>query len=197
MKTLAIFIILIVNLLAEGNTIKDAYLQSYNYEKVGRYKEAIKVLAPLYQQYPKGYTLNLRLAWLFYLNKNYNDSKKYYETASLIKPYSLEPKLGLAKVYLSMYEYEKAEAIGNQILKTDYYNYYGNLYTAKALIYQKKYNLAKNIINKMLQLYPIDVTYLEQLSIIYKATNNKYLSELNRNILVVDPNNTFVKSVIK
>ena len=174
--------------------IQEAYFKSYDYEKVGRYKEAIKVLAPLYKKYPKGYTLNLRFGWLFYLNKNYNDAITYYNKAALLTPYSIEPKLGLMRVYLSIYKYQKAESIGYKILKIDFYNYYGNLYTIKALIFQKKYKSALYITKKMLSLYPTEVTFLEQLAIIYKAKNSKYLKKVYQDILVLDPNNVFVRS---
>ena len=60
--------------------IKEQYLKSYNYEQIQKYNEAIKVLAPLYKQYPKTYALNLRIGWLYYLNKNYNSAIYYYES---------------------------------------------------------------------------------------------------------------------
>ena len=178
---------------SEYNEIKNSYLKSYDYEKVGRYKEAIKVLAPLYQKYPKGYTLNLRFGWLFFLNKNYNNSIKYYEKASLLKPYSQEPKLGLMRVYLATYQYSSAEEVGNKILKIDFYNYFGNYYLVKALIFQKKYKLAQNLINKMLNIYPTDVKFLQELALIYKKTNSKYLKKVYEDILILDPNNIFVR----
>ncbi len=58
-----LLILLAVCLFAFSNKdIQNLYYKSYNYEKMGDYKDAIKVLIPLYKKYPKGYTLNLRLA---------------------------------------------------------------------------------------------------------------------------------------
>ena len=177
--------------------IKEQYFKSYDYEKMGRYEEAIKVLAPLYQQYPKGYTLNLRFGWLFFLAKKYNDAQKYYKQASLVNSYALDPRLGLIRIYLDTANFKKAEMVSYELLKIDYYNYYANLYATKALIAEKKYKIATTIIEKMLALYPTDVTYLVQLAKVYKVTNIKYLKTLYENILILDPNNVYVRSYMK
>jgi len=199
MKIFISFLLLLglVHASDEFKDIKDGYFKSYDYEQMQRYDEAIKVLAPLYKKYPKGYTLNLRYGWLFYLNKNYNDSIRYYKKASLINSYALDPKLGLIRVYLDTYSYKKAQSTAYELLKVDYYNYYANLYAIKALIAQKKYDIANKMINKMLALYPTDISYLEQLAIVYKLTNNKYLQKLYENILILDPNNILVRTNLK
>ena len=175
--------------------IKQAYAKSYIYEQIGKYEEAIKVLSPLYRKYPNGYTLNLRLGWLFYLDKKYKNSEKYYKKASLIDTYALEPRLGLVNLYLKTSSYEKAEQISAQILKKDYYNYYGNLYMSKALIGEKKYEDAIKVCKKMLALYPTDVSFLEILLISYKAINNKLYQDVYKSIMVLDPNNVLLKKI--
>jgi len=178
----------------EFEDIKSQYFKSYDYEQMQKYDEAIKVLSPLYQKYPNGYTLNLRFGWLFYLNKQYMDAIKYYKKASLINPNSLEAKLGLAKTYLETSSFKDAERECQQILKIDHYNYYANLSLIKALVGEKKYDTADEIIKKMLTIYPTDTVYLEQLAIVYKLTANPYLQQLYEDILVLDPNNVFVRS---
>jgi len=178
----------------EFKSIKSAYFKSYDYEQVGQYKEAIKTLSPLYTKYPKGYTLNLRLGWLFYLQKNYNNAMKHYKTASLINTQALEPKLGLIRVYLATYSYEEAQNVTTELLKIDYYNYYANLYMTKALIAQKKHEIAIKVSKKMLSLYPTDTLFLEQLLISYKATKSKYYKDVYESILILDPNNVLARS---
>lgn len=173
---------------------KDIYLKSYNYEYMGKYEEAIKVLAPLIKQYPKGYTLNLRLGYLFLLDKKYNNSSKYYKKASILVPSSIEPRLGLTRLKLILENYKDAQSLAYNILKIDYYNYYGNLYAINALIGQKKYDTALLIVNKMLSLYPTSILFLEKLAVIYKATNNKYLDEVYKSIKILDPNNVLVNA---
>ncbi len=199
MKYFLIILLLISfsNASSEFEEIKTQYFKSYDYEHMQKYEEAIKVLTPLYKKYPKGYTLNLRFGWLFYLDKKYNDSIKYYKEASLINPYALDPRLGLIRVYLDTYSFDKAEIVSYELLKIDYHNYYANLYVTKALIAQKKYDIATKIINKMLALYPTDISYLEQLAVVYKLTNDKYLEKLYEDILILDPNNVLVRTNLK
>jgi len=176
---------------------KEIYLKSYNYEYMGKYNEAIKVLTPLYKKYPKGYTLNLRFGYLFLLGKKYSNATKYYKEASLIAPSSIEPRLALTNIKLMLEEYEDAQTLAYNILKIDYYNYYGNLYAIDALIGQKKYDTALLITNKMLSLYPTSIVFLEKLAIIYKATNHKYLNEVYNSIKILDPNNVLVNIKFK
>jgi len=159
-----------------------------------KYEEAIKVLSPLFKKHPDDYTLNLRFGWLFFLKKKYNDSIRYYQHATLVKPYALEPKLGLARTYLTIYSFEDAENVCEHILKIDNHNYYANLYLVKALIAQKKYTLALEMVNKMLVLYPTNVTFLEQLARVYSIQKNKNLQQVYNDILTLDPNNVLVKS---
>ena len=197
----AVFLLLFSITLLFGDTsykkIKSDYLQSYDYERMGKYSEAIKVLAPLYQKYPKGYTLNLRYGWLFYLAKKYKDAQEYYHQASLLNPYALDPRLGLMRVYLATSSYADAEKVGNELLKIDFYNYYANIYITQALIAQKKYDIAQKVVSKMLALYPTDISFLELLGVIYQKTESPYLEKLYEDILILDPNNVFVQSQVR
>lgn len=196
MKIIFSLLICLSSLFANSDyeMMKAQYVKSYNYEKMGQYSEAIKALTPLYTQNPTNYTINLRFGWLFYLNKKYNDALKYYQEASLLKSDSLDPKLGMIRIYLDTGKYKEVENRSNEILKLDYYNYYTNLYLAKALVAEKKYEIALSVIQKMLTLYPTNILYLEQLAILYKETNNTYLQELYKEILLLDPNNTLISN---
>ena len=182
---------------SQTDTIQKHYYQSYHYEQLGKYDEAIKVLAPLYKKYANGYTLNLRLGWLFFQSKKYKDSLAYYQKASIVNPYAINPRLGMIRIYLQTEAYKKAESASQELLKIDYYNYYANLYIVKALMAQKKYNVALTVVRKMLSLYPASVPYLEVLAQIYKATGNKYFKQVCHDILVLDPNNTMVCNLKK
>ena len=196
-KFFLVFTLFFVSLsaLEQSENIASSYLKSYNYEQAGNYKDAIKTLLPLYRNFPKGYTLNLRLGWLFYLNKKYNNAIEHYKKASLSNTSSMEAKLGLIRVYLASYGYEKAQNLSTELLKIDYYNYYANLYISQALIAQKKYKISIKITQKMLTLYPTDIVFLQELYIAYKKTNNRYTQEIYKSIMILDPNNTLIKSL--
>ena len=187
-------IILFMIVFGFSDEIQKAYLNSYNYEKIADYKDAIKVLIPIYKKYPKGYTLNLRLGYLFYMNKKYENAIKYYKQASLSLPYSFEPKLGMMRVYLTTGEYDKVIQIGYSLMKINYYDYYVNLYTLQALKNKKNYKDALVLANKMLAIYPTNITYLVNLAKIYEVTNPKYAKEIyEKSILILDPNNVSAK----
>lgn len=197
MRYIILLILSISTIYAIDSTdIKDRYTKSYNYEKMALYGEAIKVLVPIYDKYPNGYMINIRLAWLCYLDNKAEDSITYYKKASLIKPLAIASKLGLIRIYLNRYEFKQAEALSFNILKKDYYNYYGNYYAIQALIGEKKYDIAIELIQKMLVLYPIDTLFLEQLFITYRATSSKYLKALKDDILIIDPNNILANSSV-
>jgi tetratricopeptide (TPR) repeat protein len=179
---------------AMAGEIDSIYKESYKYEKMANYKDAIKVLMPLYKKYPNGYTLNLRLGYLFSMNKDYKTAINYYKKASLILPNSFEPQLGLMKIYLLMHKYQKVTQIGFSILKFDYYNYYTNLYIINSLIAQRKYDDALKFVNKILNIYPTDVTYLTKLAQIYEIKNPAYAKKIYEDsILILDPNNIQAK----
>jgi len=191
-----LLLILSISLSLFGIDIKKAYYESYNYEKMGDYKDAIKVLIPVYNKYPNGYTLNLRLGWLFYLSKKYQNALEHYKKASAAASYSLEAKLGIMRTYLAAGDYDNALKVGDVILKTDYYNYYGNYYEISALIAKKEYETAYKLINKMLSLYPTSVLFLVQLGEIYFVKDKNKAKKIFEDILILDPNNIVAKEYL-
>ncbi len=74
--------------------IKDAYYKSYTYEKMQDYENAINALSSVLNEYQDGYTVNLRMGWLYYLKTNYANSISHYQTAIKAAPSSIEAKLG-------------------------------------------------------------------------------------------------------
>ena len=195
---LKVFVILIIfstfSIANETQFIRDAYFKSYKHESNKNYKKAIKALSALYTKYPKGYTLNLRMAYLYYLSQQYSLAIIYYKKASKIIPSSNEAKLGLTKVYLASKQYKQAQILAYSMLKTDYYSFYGNLYAIQALVAQNKNKNALQIINKMLAVFPTNISYLEELVKLYKKSNHKYLNNIYETLYILDPSNALLKS---
>lgn len=174
--------------------IQEAYYKSYNYEKLQDYENAIKAIMPVYKEYPNGYTLNLRLGWLYYLNKNYANSIFYYDNAVKIAPNAVEPKLGSLLPLLAQKRYPEAETIASQILLIDYYSYYGNLRLAYSLRMEGKFPLADKVVDKMLVLYPTDVSFLTEKALLYVAQKNMDEAiKLFSDIIILDPENVTAK----
>jgi len=197
MKKIILLINFAIFLFSQNINIKEIYLKSYNYEKMGDYQDAIKVLIPLYKKYPNGYTINLRLAYLFYLDKKYKNAINHYKISSKILPYSFEAKLGIMRVYLATQDYKRCIEIGNVILKVDFYNYYANYYYLLSLIGIKDYENALAVVNKMLRLYPTNTLFLVELGKIYHFQGKKELAKKTfEDVLILDPNNIVAKEYL-
>ncbi len=189
-------------ILADDNSaqIKKAYYQSYHYEQIENYNTAINAMLPVLAAYPKGYTVNLRLGWLYYLSNHYANSMRHYITAIKTAPDSIEARLGLILPQLAQERYSQAEQTAYQIINKDYANYYANLRLIITLRKQGKSDLALDIAKKMLAYYPSDKLFLEQLGLIYKEQGNQAKAILVfAELLILDPenvnaNNYFLKS---
>ncbi len=190
--TLLVFLLFHTNAFAlTEKEIQEAYYKSYNYEQIQDYENAIKVLSLILKKYPDGYTANLRLGWLYYLNKNYANCIHHYKNAMKTAPYSVEAKFGYTLPLMAQGKYEEVESITSKILNNDYYNFYANLRFAYALRMQKKFELAEKVTNKMLALYPTDISFLTELAEIKDARGKKESAAATfRDILILDPENT-------
>ena len=170
--------------------IKAAYYKSYKTEKGGDFKHAIADLEPVYQAYPTGYTINLRIGWLHYLDGKHANAKYHYENAIKVAPSSVDAKLGYTLPLLAQQDWAKVEAVCYQIVKVDYYDYYANLRLAFALRMQGKLDLAKEVSYKMLAIHPSDTLYLTELALDLEAVGDKKSSSaIYLDILTMDPYN--------
>jgi tetratricopeptide (TPR) repeat protein len=170
--------------------IPAAYQRSFEMERAERFQDAIRALAPVYETYPNGYTVNLRMGWLFYRNGNYNNAVAHYEVATTAAPAALEPKLGGLLPLLAQARWAEAEALAYQIVSVDHFNYYGNLRLLIALRMQKKLEPAYQIALKMVRAYPTDLYYLVELALVHDARGET--AEARRlfgEILILDPAN--------
>ncbi|NOR44506.1 MAG: tetratricopeptide repeat protein [Candidatus Delongbacteria bacterium] len=144
--------------------IQSAYNSSYTYEAATKYKIAISSLNKVIKEYPKGYTVNYRLGWLYYLSGNYANSLQHLNTALLTYPYSVEVLNTLNLVNVARLDWDKVESQSMNIFKIDYYNYYANYWYTIALMRQAKYGQAIKISNKMLSVFPSNVIFLVTLA---------------------------------
>ncbi len=201
MKKWILFILLITSATTfalNQKEIQEAYYKSYNYEKIENYTDAIKALLPIFNEYPNGYTVNLRLAWLYYLNQNYANSLEHYDNAIKISPNSLEAKLGRLLPLLAQTKYDQVESEAFQILNVDYFNYFGNLRLIYALRLQEKYDTAEKIALKMLAIYPIDIKFLTEYALVKSAQGEAETAvRVFNDILILDPENVTAKGFLK
>ncbi|RMH73551.1 MAG: tetratricopeptide repeat protein [Gemmatimonadetes bacterium] len=200
MKRIAGRVIVIVMMFTQsalgltGEEIKTAYERSYTYEKIQDYQNAIKAMLAVFNAYPEGYTVNVRLGWLYYLNQNYANAIDHYQKAMKTAPYAAEAKLGYLLPLLAQGKYSEVEKIAYQILTIDYYNYYANLRLALALRMQEKYDLAQTVVERMLLLYPTDVPFLVEQALVKQAQDDpEAATAIFWDVLILDPENVTAK----
>ncbi len=179
-----------ISLAASSGDVPKAYSDSYRFEKMGAYQDAIKAIMPLYRRHPDQYLLNLRLGWLYYLAGRNGDSTVYYRRAVKILPGSIEARLGLSLPLMAKADWSGVEELMYQVIRSDHYNFYGNLRLAKALRLQKKPSLAEKVTRKMLDLYPSSVDFLVELGADLTAQGKKQKAiQIFNTVLLLDPQN--------
>ena len=182
---------------AQEPDIAGSYHRSFDYERTQAYQDAIRALAPVYEAYPNGYTVNLRMGWLFYLNGNYNNAVAHYEVARSAAPFAIEPKLGQLLPLLAQGRWSEAEAVAYEVVSVDHYNYYGNMRLVLALRMQEKFEPAYQIALKMAGAYPTDLTFLAELALLNDARGNKDEAvRLFTDLLILDPENETARNYL-
>jgi tetratricopeptide (TPR) repeat protein len=198
MKTLLILLLLLtmsVVLADEKSWIKTSYHKSFHYEQTENYSSSIKSLLPVLQAYPNGYTVNLRLGWLYYLMGRYANSISHYDVAIKSARNAIEAKIGRLLPLLAQERYSEAEQSSYKILNSDFYNYYGNLRLIIALRKQNKTDLAIEVVSKMLSLYPTNINFLVELGLLYEQQKLKDKARaIFRQVITLDPENVIAKS---
>jgi tetratricopeptide (TPR) repeat protein len=129
---------------------KDSYAQEYN----KLYGEAIAVLNKVKDD--NSYEYNLRMGWLYYMNKNYTQSQLFYQKATSLKPYSIEAKLGWVKPLSILESWDKVLQIYEEVLKIDPQNYTANYWAGVIFFNRKKYDQASKLFEKIINLYPFE-----------------------------------------
>ena len=178
--------------------IEGAYHTSFEHERAEAYQDAIRALNPVYEAFPNGYTVNLRMGWLFYLNGNFNNSAAHYEVARSAAPFALEPKLGQLLPLLAQGRWSAAESVAYEVVSVDHFNYYGNMRLVLALREQGKFEPAYQIALKMAGAYPTDLTFLAELALLNDARGNKEEAvRLYTDLLILDPENQTARAYLK
>jgi len=185
-----IFVISSISLFSELNfkDIKNSYYESYEHETVGKYTKAIRDLEDIYNHYKETYTVNYRLGWLYYLEKNYANSLLHLEKALTIVPSSVEVLNTMMLVYSAQLDWGKVEEIGLTALKISSYDINANYWYSIALTNQKKYEDAVKINRKMLSIYPVSINFLRQLGInlFYLSKYKEALNNLEA-VIILNP----------
>lgn len=151
---------------------QQAFAKSYEAEYSVKYTQAINELKKIYKA--DDYFLNIRLGWLYYLDKQYATSENYYLKAIKLNPYSIEARFGIIKPYSARENWEKVKEQYIQILKIDPQNTVANYWLGVIYYNQKNYTDALKLFEKNVNLYPLDYD-----SVIMLGWTNLYLGKSN------------------
>lgn len=194
MKPLKIILIVFIfsstlNLAAANDSDKRrAFKLSIEEAEIGNYERAIKVLDNICSDYKEDYLINLRLGYLHYLSKEYENSVKYYNEAVRISDNSIEALLGLTYPYSEMGKWDSIKEIYRKIIEKDPYHYTANIRLGQIYLNNEDYLNAKKYLEKVQAQYPSE--YEPNLSLgwtYYHLGNNAKAQELFSNALIAKP----------
>jgi tetratricopeptide (TPR) repeat protein len=181
----AIIVLLCINAQAQNDAaLQKAFSESYTQEYYKKYTEAIAAISKVNSD--DNYETNLRLGWLYYLNKNYTQSQSSYQKAVSLKPYSVEAKLGLVKPLSTLESWDKVLEQYDEILKIDAQNYTANYWAGVIYYNRKKYDVSIKLFEKLVNLYPFDydANHMLAWSYLNSGRNNDAKVLFNKALLV-------------
>lgn len=175
---------------ASADAVTSAVAESITLERQAKYDDAVLTLTNVRKP---AYLIYLRLGWLHYLRTDYEKSKQFYQQAMRMQSKALEPRLGYMLPLLAQFRYAEVESAAKAILTMDANHYTASLRMAYALRMQGKFNAARDLNARMLEMYPTDLSFLlEQLlsNVGAKSSDVGLLCEM---ILALDPDNATAK----
>ncbi len=148
--------------------------KSIQYEQEKKYDLALKEMQKLQKEFSEDYFTNLRLGWLYFNNKSYSESIKYYNNANkLAGNKSIEALLGLTYPLDAQTKNDELINVYKRILEIDNNNYTANLKLGIIYYYQKNYQNAKSFLTKIHNFYSSDYYINLYLGWTYFYLNNK------------------------
>jgi tetratricopeptide (TPR) repeat protein len=173
-KTLVAFCVIVsINSFSQDSkALQTAFAKSYAYEAKYQYDQAIQVLKDVYSD--KAYSINTRLGWLCYLDKNYTSSINYYKKAIEIMPSSAEVLWAILSPQIATEKWTDVEKTYLSILKLEPKNATAHYKLGVIYYYRKNYTVAKKYFDVALNLYPLDYNNL-----LMSAWTNYFLGKTN------------------
>jgi tetratricopeptide (TPR) repeat protein len=177
-------------------TTEIAFTKSYEAEQAGNYQKAIAELKAVYKT--DHYFCNIRLGWLYYLDKQYAISIQFYNLAISLKPYAIEAKFGCIKPLSAVGSWDKVKEQYLQILRIDPQNTLANYWLGVIYYNRKDYLNADKLFEKVVNLYPLDYD-----SIIMLAWTKLHIGSLTdakvlfNHALIIRPNDSSAMTGLK
>lgn len=175
----------------ENDVRLKAFKESIEYESIGNYQKAYDSIQKIYGQFKSNYLVNLRMGWLLYLLKQYDNSIRYYNEAVRVSNNSAEALLGLTYPLAAKEMWDEIEVIYKNILDKDEFNYTANLNLGQIYLNKKNYLNAKILLDVVLKSYPSDHDANLYLGWAYYYLGDKIKAhELFENAVIINNNST-------
>jgi len=155
MKKPALFSIVLMLFFAaaDAQSTDLAFSKSYAFEYDAQYAKAITALTDLNVD---TYECDLRLGWLYYLQKDYTKSETYYRKAVALEASSVEARFGLVLPLSAMGNWNEVLNAYTEVLRIDPNNSIAN-YRVASIYFNRKDNAnATTYITKVIRMYPFD-----------------------------------------
>lgn len=130
-----------------------AFSKSYSFEYDTQYAKAIEAMTALNSD---AYEVNLRLGWLYYLNKDYLKSETFYKKAIASEPSSVEARFGIVLPLAALGNWNAVLGHYHDILKIDPNNSIANYRIGYIYYSRKDYANAMVHTAKVIKMYPFD-----------------------------------------
>ena len=165
--------------------LQQAFSASYQAEAAGAYSKAVTAIQGVYSE--KSYELNLRLAWLEYLNKDYVASQKHYQKAVELMPMSIEAKLGYVIPAAELGNWEQVIKTYQDILKIEPNNSTVNYRMGSIYYNRSDFPTALKYLERVVNLYPFnyDGVYLLAWTYLNLGKNGEAKLLFQRALLIV------------
>lgn len=153
---LGILAVLVTQVLSQKTPNKvDAFHESLKKESANDYKKSLQTLIGIYNENKDDYLINLRLGWVNYLVRSYEESKKYYGKAfALTGNKSIEALLGQTYPLAALNDWDGVFTAYLSILKIDPMHYTANLRLGQIMLQRGSYAEAKSYLEKAHTAYP-------------------------------------------
>ena len=177
--------------LAQNGKLSGALEQSYDAEKQQDYKAAIAPLDQLGADAAANYIVQLRLGWLHYCAKEFNESIAAYGKAAQISPQSVEALLGLMLPQQAAGKNDDALRTAQTILREDPNNYTAISHMAWILFARRDYMTSVTAYRKLVTLYPTDTEMLLGLGYALKYSGHAAeAAKYFQTVLLLSPDNS-------
>jgi len=171
-----------------------AWKASVAAETKREYTEAILHMKAYTDNAGDKYNASVRLGWLFYMSKNYEEAAKHYRLAAKSSQGALTPLLGLMNAYKAANLKPETAKACKAVLVLDKTNYTAAMMLAGLLYEEKNYRSAGLIYAKVNKLYPEDVDSMSGLGwcLFYEGKKSRALPVFTR-LMVMAPDYAYAQ----